>query len=519
VAVRTLVRPCGVKETAVRHPACVSIALLLAFIVVDRDAHAAPTPQKPRTIVTTDGEVDDMDSFIRFLLYTNEVDLVGLVYSSSQWHYAGDGKGTRFTSQMPSTAKRYGERTDLRWPGTQWMQGFIDRYAAVHASLMKHDRAYPSPEHLRSLVKVGNIEFEGEMAKDSEGSNLIKKVLLDDDPRPIFVQIWGGTNTLARALKSIEDEFKATASWQGIYRKVSRKTVIYAILDQDATYKAYVAPNWPEIKVIYNAAQFWSFAYQWPRVVPADLKPYLGGPWFAEHIRFNHGALLEAYYLWGDGRQIAGDPEHTQGDPEQAKRQQRAQYDFISEGDSPAYFFLLDFGLRSADVPSFGGLGGRFAKSAANPNRWEDGAAVSDLSPYTGKPETSYPQVRWIATLQNDFAARADWCVKDRAQANHAPVVGLDHPASIAARPGDTVRLSGKARDPDGNQLRYLWWQYREAGTCAGAVPITDADKARARVTVPADAKPGDTIHLILEVSDNGSPSLTRYQRVVITVR
>ena len=60
----------------------------------------------PRVIVTTDGEVDDMDSFIRFLLYTNELNLEGLVYSSSQWHYKGDGKGTLFTSEMPMTARR-----------------------------------------------------------------------------------------------------------------------------------------------------------------------------------------------------------------------------------------------------------------------------------------------------------------------------------------------------------------------------------------------------------------------------
>ena len=49
---------------------------------------------KPRTIVTTDGELDDVDSFIRLLLYSNEFKLEGLIVSSSQWHYKGDGKGT-----------------------------------------------------------------------------------------------------------------------------------------------------------------------------------------------------------------------------------------------------------------------------------------------------------------------------------------------------------------------------------------------------------------------------------------
>lgn len=86
---------------------------------------------KPRILITTDGEVDDMNGFIRFLLYSNEFDIAGLVYSSSQWHYAGDGEGTLFTSRIPNTASRYGERTELRWTGTAWMQDFIDLYGEV----------------------------------------------------------------------------------------------------------------------------------------------------------------------------------------------------------------------------------------------------------------------------------------------------------------------------------------------------------------------------------------------------
>ena len=78
-------------------------------------------PQKVRTVVTTDGEVDDMDSFIRFLLYANEFKLEGLVYTSSQWHWKGDGKGTKFTSKLEMSRNIYGERTELRWVGTTWI--------------------------------------------------------------------------------------------------------------------------------------------------------------------------------------------------------------------------------------------------------------------------------------------------------------------------------------------------------------------------------------------------------------
>lgn len=481
-------------------------------------ATAQSTAAKPRTIVTTDGEVDDVDSFIRLLLYANEFDLVGLVYSSSQWHYAGDGKGTLFTSEMQNTAERYGERTDLRWPGTTWMQHYIDQYAKVYGNLTKHANGYPAPDYLQRIVRVGNIEFEGEMEKDTEGSDYIKAILLDDNPSPVYLQIWGGTNTVARALKSIEEEYKSTPQWQEVYRKVSDKAIIYAVLDQDATYGKYVAPNWPEVKVLYNSDQFWSFAYLWPRVVPAELQPYLGGEWFAENIKFNHGPLLAEYYLWGDDKQIAGDPEHTHGDMAEAKKYDRSQYDFISEGDSPAFFYLLDVGLRSMEDASYGGWGGRMVQSKENPNRWEDGKHVTDFNPYTKKSDTTYPQTRWINVLQHDFAARADWCVMSYEEANHPPVVKLSHPQDIVVKPGRKITLSGAASDPDGDALGYRWWQYEEVDSYKGKLTIQNPDRKKASFTVPKDAKTGETLHLILEVTDAGTPSLTRYQRVIATI-
>jgi len=503
-----------------KHVAFFGLIVLLAGCTVT-DGAAPGTDSvsaKPRVIVTTDGEVDDMDSFIRFLLYANEFQIEGLVYSSSQWHYAGDGQGTLFTSEMPGTARRYGERTDLRWAGTEWIQEFIGEYGEVYENLMLHDPDYPSPEALLSMVRVGNIEFEGEMGKDTEGSDLIKQVLLDDNPEPVYLQIWGGTNTVARALKSIEDEYRETPQWQDVYDRVSAKAIIYTILDQDATYRNYVAPNWPDVKVLYNSAQFWSFAYQWSRVVPEELRGYLGGEWFAENIKFNHGPLLERYYLWGDGQKIAGDPEHSQGDPENAERRGRAQYDFISEGDSPAYFYLLDVGLRNGEDPSYGGWGGRLVRSETNVSRWEDGGHVTDVNPYTGEADTAYPQTRWVDVLQNDFAAHADWCVMSYEEANHPPVATLTDAADLTVTPGTEVQLAGEATDPDGDAVQYRWWRYADADSFDGEIEIEDADSQKASFTVPEDAAPGASIHLVLQVTDEGTPPLTRYQRVIATV-
>lgn len=473
---------------------------------------------KQRTIVTTDGEVDDQDSFLRMLLYANEFHLEGLIYSSSQWHYKGDGKGTTYTSEMDMTRERYGTRTDLRWPGTTWMQDFIHDYEKVYDNLILHDRNYPTPAYLKSIIKVGNIDFEGEMEKVTEGSDMIKNILLDNRPGSVYLQIWGGTNTVARALKSIEESYRDKPEWPDIYRKVSEKAILYTVLDQDATYQKYIAKQWPEIRVMYNQDQFWSFAYLWPRVVPEEIKPWLKGKWFAENIKFNHGPLLEKYYLWGDGTQIENDPEHNHGDTAVAKQFGLDQYDFISEGDSPAFLYLTEVGLGSLEDASYGGWGGRMVPSPTNPRRREDGKQVTDFNPFTGKQDAAYPQTRWIPAIQNDFAARADWCVKSYGEANHAPEVKLLHTANLRARPGTTVKISASASDPDHHSLRYNWWQYEEVGSYRGKVTIENSTDQKTKVVIPGNAGKNDTIHLILEVSDSGTPSLTRYQRVIITV-
>ncbi|WP_337042296.1 DUF1593 domain-containing protein [Emticicia sp. 17c] len=477
----------------------------------------AQTPVKPRTIVTTDGELDDVDSFIRMLLYANEFKLEGLIYSSSQWHYKGDEKGTRFTSEMESTAKRYGERTELRWPGTTWMQELLQEYAKVQPNLARHAQGYPTAEALKQLVKVGNIDFEGEMIKVTEGSELIKDVLLDNNPQPVYLQVWGGTNTIARALKSIEETYKGKANWSQIYEKVSKKAIIYTVLDQDATYKKYVEPHWPNIRVFYNANQFWCLAYPWTFVVPTELQPFLRGGFMSKNIIHNHGPLLAKYYSWGDGKKIVGDPEHTQGTLEDMNKNKMTQFDFISEGDSPAYFQLLDVGLMNLNNPEYGGWGGRMVQSTTNPNRWEDNANLTDYNYFTKKQDASFPQTRWIEALQLDFAARADWCIKSYKEANHAPKITTREGNIRKVKAGEKLMITASYTDPDANTVAFSFWQYAEAGTSPEKVSIIQKQHI-AHIEVPATAKAGDTIHIIVEGKDNGIPSLIRYQRVILQI-
>jgi hypothetical protein len=476
-------------------------------------------PQRPRTIVTTDGEIDDVDSFIRMLLYANEFQIEGLIYSSSMWHYKGDGKGTLFTSEMAMTKTMYGAQTDLRWPGVEWMNPLLDAYGETYPKLSQHAEGFPTAAYLKSLVKIGNIDFEGEMEVDTEGSNFIKAKLLDDDLDPIYLQVWGGTNTIARALKSIEDEFKGTLDWDRIYKKVIDKAIIYAILDQDATYRKYIAPNWPELRVFYNSNQFWCFAYPWKRAVPEAQHYLFEGDFMGNEIINNHGPLMKQYYSYGDGQKQVGDDEHIHGDSSKIKDFQWGSfgvYDFISEGDSPAYLHLMDVGLDNLNYPEWGGWGGRLVRSATQPNRWEDGKEVLDYNPFTKKLDATYPQVRWIEAIQQDFAARADWSVMDYADANHPPVVKAVSPTRILTKPGESLSIVVESTDPDGDQLEIKFWIYKEVGTYSGDAKLS---AEVSKVNVSLDPTAVGQLHIIAEVKDNGTHPMTRYQRFVVEVQ
>jgi hypothetical protein len=125
-----------------------------------------------------------------------------------------------------------------------------------------------------------------------------------------------------------------------------------------------------------------------------------------------------------------------------------------------------------------------------------------------------------VPAIQNDMLARSEWQTTDYAHANHPPVVFVSRDRqNVSAGPGEPVPLFAFAADPGGHKISTQWWQYLEAGTYPNNVAILNSDSLYAAVRVPADARSGETIHVILEVTNDGTPPLTRYQRVVITVR
>jgi len=228
------------------------------------------------------------------------------------------------------------------------------------------------------------------------------------------------------------------------------------------------------------------------------------------------------YSTWGENE--------NRGDPGRANPGR-----FMSEGDNPAFWFIQDVGLRGGvENPGWGGWGGRFFRDPARANNeYTDSATYNAETIIPGIPGTTgrFQLQRWLPDMQSDFSCRVQWGITPKYEdANHNPLSGVLNGLDIDARPGDTIDFNGVAYDPDGDVLSYRWYRYAEVDTYGGN-PNTNQGKGTFQLantkdftyTVPADAKVGDTIHLIFEVSDAPSNPgayeyMVAYKRVVITI-
>ncbi|MDP9421714.1 MAG: DUF1593 domain-containing protein [Pseudomonadota bacterium] len=469
---------------------------MFAALTLTSPAAASPPVEKARLFVLTDIEADpdDTQSLIRLLLYANEIDVEGLVATTS-------------VHQKNRIAPESIGRV-------------IAEYAKVHANLALHDSAYPTAAALRSLIGRGQPIYgmAGVGAgKDTDGSRRLVAALSKPDKRPLWVSVWGGANTLAQALHTI----RATRSPSEAKRLVS-KLRVYTISDQDDS-GTWIRKQFPELFYVvspggYGAAT-WTGINQ---VVDGIDNNTVSNGWLAQHVQQGHGPLGAAY------------PDVAYG----------------MEGDTPSFLGLVPNGLNVPERPDWGGWGGRYSLrvpdlASMDPKGFTGGVpilpetrpiwtnAVDKVIPYTAKPHfraigpsdksyTGYRETiwRWRDDFQNDFAARMDWTTRKPADANHPPVVRLAHSDRLTVKSGESVVLSALGTtDPDGDSLSYWWFQYPEAGTLASPIALWAAENLYATgFTAPAVQRP-EQVHFILRVTDKGAPALSRYRRVVVTIQ
>ena len=491
---------------------------------------------KIRTIITQDAEVDDQNSLRHFLFYANEVELQGIVQTSSKVHWRGVPGAVKPEKTLPDDfagSEQSGPfDAPYRWPGTDWMMRVIDDYEKDYPRLCRHAEGYPTPDYLRSITKIGNIGYEGEMEAPSEGSELIRARILDGDERPLYLQVWGGTNTIARALLDIETAYRNRPEWPALKEKITKKVVITACGEQDPAYRSYVAESWPGIPFV-KTLQMGSYAYPWFMMPEGESKDTLRADFMRNEILKGSSALTDGYCTWMDGHEYEGEgPEGQFGANPNIAREwfgarmgfQPRKYDFLSEGDSPTYILLLPWGFRTLENFGWGGMAGRYHPVEGQVNSKGEKLNLWDVSldSYTDRDgavketESMWP---YVADVQRDFAARANWVDAETfEEGEHAPALylreGLDHRAA----PGESLTLHPQAASPDGGEITVSARIYPEASAPWAKEAMLRQEGDAFTVTIPAAAQPGDQLHLIFAARAGGRYRLVHYQQAVVTV-
>jgi hypothetical protein len=179
--------------------------LLLAFLYMT--VVIASAPEKSRVLVLTDieNEPDDAMSMVRFLVYSNHYDVEGLVATTS-------------IHQRSRVAP-------------QRIRRIVEAYGQVRDNLEKNEPGFPTAEFLLDRISEGlpvyGMEGVGQ-GKDSPGSERLIQVVDEDDPRPLWVTVWGGPNVLAQALWKVRETRSADELEQFV-----AKLRVYTISDQD----------------------------------------------------------------------------------------------------------------------------------------------------------------------------------------------------------------------------------------------------------------------------------------------
>lgn len=439
-----------------------SIFYILLIVCLNTSMAQHKSSDKHRLIVTTDlggTDPDDTQSMIHLFLCADRIDIEGLI-SSQVWMDDPDKTGK--------------------------IAEVIEQYGEVLPRLNKHAAGYPSTEYLRSILKRGqeksNMSDVGD-GKDSPGSELIiATVDKADDDRPVWIAAWGGMNTTAQALWKV----KQTRSEEELNAFIN-KIRIYDILGQDDA-GAWIAKTFPSITYIRNKEVYgWGPSAEWTKENIQNIAP------------------LGKHYpntIWA------------------------------VEGDSPSFFYVYANGLNMPEHLDYGGWGGRFNTEKTNGIRGmdfivkngKDETQYDDYYMYASAPEGIGAINKWHEQIWNNFAARMLWTTTDDYSAvNHHPIADVNGDSSLQC-----IRVKSKAgkklifnasesTDPDNDELEYNWFVYEEPSTYKSPVRIEGNTSAIGKVHVPKDAK-DSTIHLLLEVTDNGAPALTAYRRIIIEV-
>ncbi|RAK97318.1 DUF1593-domain-containing protein [Aspergillus ibericus CBS 121593] len=456
---------------------------------------------KPRVFVLSDisNEPDDTESFVRFLLYSNQFQIEGMTAVTSVW------------------------LKDQVYP--EQISAVVDAYAKVVDNLNQHtspSSPYPSAEYLHSIVRSGpaiyGMEGVGPGRNLSSGAELLLNRLRQPVDEPLWVLSWGGENVLAETLYYIQHNLNATEA-----ARLRTQLRVYTISDQDDS-GLWIREQFPDIFYIASVHGWNQYGLAaWPAISGEEYYNFdIGGP---DSTKVSAAWLRKNIQVGVYGKEYP-------------------DYKYIMEGDTPTFLYLIQNGLGVREQPDYGSWGGRYSPvdltTELKYRQYSD--AVDRVVGQNNRTYTSNHAAiwRWRDAYQNDFAARIQWTLPaNESKANHHPVVVVNEdadlsPLVITSTPNATVSLDASGTyDPDRDGLSFRWFQYKEPGSTDwnvdNQIPTLDVtvsgDGKRAQVTIPAadDVCDGNssnnsgcwTLHLILQVTDNGTIPLTTYKRVL----
>ncbi len=297
----------------------------------DQPPGGALVGQRPRVVVSTDiggSDPDDFQSLVHLLLYADVLDIEGLIASP------------------PGTGR------------SEHILEVIDAYARDYPQLASN--GYPAPDRLRALTVQGAIEPApaAGISQPTDGSRLLIDRASVDDPRPLWVLVWGSITDVAQAVHDAPN--------------IKQRLRVYSIgswnTDQDRAARDYLHREHPDLWWIESNTTFRGM------YVGGEQGGSLGNRTFVQSSVRDCGALGRLF---------------------DAKKRD------IKMGDTPSVLYLL---RGDPDDPAGESWGGSYRRTEHGPHYWTDRSdpELREGNHFWGAKTVN----RWRADFLQDWAAR-----------------------------------------------------------------------------------------------------------------
>ncbi|HBP89347.1 MAG TPA: DUF1593 domain-containing protein [Nitrospirales bacterium] len=294
---------------------------------------------RPRILVTTDTnrlagaseggpfEVDDHQSLVRFLLYSDMFDVEGIVHTTAVTKYG-----------LVETVFQ-----------------ILDAYELDYPNLKGWSATYPTPSSLRDVTVQGATwaPRAPSGSRSNAGSQLIVEKANNGDPRPLWILVYGKITDVAQALyddPTIKEKIRVIGSYQNFTTGGSKQP------NDDIKAIEWIQEHHRDLYFIESLETLKSTAFTYSGFTYTDSNQFM-----EENVR-GHGAL--GNHMWTFRKQDEhGNPVPYTG--------------WLRLGDDPTLNYLLSGDIENPLVDHWGG---RFehANDPERPNYYKDLTPVAE---------------------------------------------------------------------------------------------------------------------------------------------